>query len=126
MVLRQALGHLLQRHDPGRRQNSCLPHTAAHHLAQAACFFDEICTAAQDGAHRGTQPFAQAKGHAIRCINQLPCRDVQRRGSVEDACSIDVQLHAVLMHQLGRPAGIFRADGHTTAAVLGIFQNEQL
>ncbi len=92
MVFAQPRDVMLQSVKTGRRQNTGLTHPAAGHFAPALGALDVVRVAAQQGTHRGAQPFREANGEGVAVLRDLfQLAAVQRHHGVEDARAVHVQ-----------------------------------
>ena len=91
MILDQPLDMVRDRMAPGRRDNSRLPHSPAHHLAPAMRTLDVVAAAAQQRADRRAEAFRQADGDRIESFRNLLRRNTALHRGVPKARAVEMK-----------------------------------
>ena len=91
MIFLEPPGHLVQRDQPCRGQNSHLAHSSAERLAKITRPLNVPPAAHQHRTNRRAQALGQAEHHRCKAARQLVHGNGERGGGVEDPCTI--QMH---------------------------------
>jgi len=119
-VLGQAIHHLLQRLDAGRRYHAGLAHTPAQAFAHVARSRYTGPTAAQQRVHRRTQSFGHAEHHRVHVPGVVLHIHPQRRGRTENPRPVDVDLQSVFTGGGSQGFYLCWRPGRPAAAVVSV------
>jgi hypothetical protein len=125
VIVRKALDHGGQRHDPGRRDHPHLAHPAAEQLSRAVRLGDKVLVPAHQRADRRAQAFGQAERYGVGRPGQVRRRNVLRNGRVENSRAVDVEPQPVLLRQRRDGPGVVRRERHPAAVVMRVLDAHQ-
>src|SRR6185369_7201447 len=83
VILGEAVDHLLQRDDAGRRDHTGLPHPTAQHLAHAPGLVDELGGPADHRADRRRQALGDTERDRVDIADEITRWPLERDGGVE-------------------------------------------
>jgi len=114
VVLGEPVDHAVrtvaQGYQPGRGKHADLAHAAADELSPAPRSVDEFLRSDDERANGAGEPLREAERHRVGRLGQLPRRQAESNRCVEEARTVDVEWHAVVVGDLGDGAGVAEAQ----------------
>ena len=96
------------------------------HLAEASGSIDELAGPAKGGADRGAESFGKADAHRVEGGGVLALGDARGHGGVPESGAIEVEAEALTFGDLGDLVDLFDRPDTAPAAVVGIFDADEL
>lgn len=96
------------------------------HLAEASGSIDELAGPAKGGADRGAESFGEADAHRVEGGGILVLGDARGHGGVPESGAIEVEAEAVALGEAGDLVDLLDRPDTAPAAVVGIFDADEL
>jgi hypothetical protein len=107
-------------------EDAGLAHGAAEHLAEAEDTGDGGLVAGDGGTGGGAQALGEAAGDGVEIPGVAGGVDAGGRGGVPDAGAVEVQLESKFAGAAGDPVDLLQGPDGAAAAVLGVFDDDEL
>ena len=125
VVVGEAFDHGLQGDDPGRCRESRRSPTTAEQMPYSHRLGDKVAGPGEDGAEGGAETLVQAQGDGVGHRRQLPGRDAQRHGGIENPRPVQVNRDADLSRYVPDPLHGFGEDDGAAEMGMSVLDPDQ-